>query len=117
MTRDQSVYIKEIWNRIQRIEEYTRDGRDAFFQSTLTQDAVIRNIEVIGQAVKDFGVDKLLAAHSDTPWEQIAGMRNILAHQYLGVDLELTWDVVARDLAPLKEKIIALANDMQIQFE
>ena len=117
MTRDRSVYIKEILDRIQRIENYTQDGREAFFVDTKTQDAVIRNIEVIGQAVKDFGVEKLLAAHSDTPWEQIAGMRNILAHQYLGVDLELTWDVVARDLPPLKEKIVVLASELNIVLE
>lgn len=79
--------------------------REAFFQDRKTQDAIIRNLEVNGQAVKDFGKDSLVADHPEIPWVQIAGARNILAHQYLGVDNELIWNIVAREL-PLLEKAI-----------
>jgi uncharacterized protein with HEPN domain len=117
MSRDRSVYLYEIMDRIRRIELYTKGGREAFFSNEIIQDAVVRNLEVIGQAVKDFGVEQLTAGHSDIPWNHIAGMRNILAHQYLGVDLTLTWDVVARDITLLKSKIIAIAAEIGITFQ
>lgn len=77
---------------------------------------MIRNIEVIGQAVKDFGTDDLLADYVETPWDKIAGMRNILAHHYLGVDVQLTWDVIERDIPKLKRTIMEAAKDMKIDL-
>lgn len=65
-----------------------------FFKDRKTQDAVIRNLEVIGQAVKDIGVDDLSKSCPDVPWAQVAGARNVLAHHYLGVDIQLVWNIV-----------------------
>ena len=76
----------------------------------MIQDAVIRNLEVIGQSVKDIGVDELTKSQPGVPWAQVAGARNILAHHYLGVDLNLVWRIVARDLPELEEKIVAMAK-------
>lgn len=114
MNKDRSVYIRFIYDCICRIEAYTQDGREGFLRDMKTQDAVIRNIEVIGQAVKDFGVDELITGHSDIPWDKITGMRNILAHQYLGVDMQLTWEVVANHLPQLKSTIMNIAKAMDI---
>ena len=94
MTKDRSVYIRHIFDCIGWIQEYVRAGREEFFRDRKTQDAVIRNLEVIGQAVKDLGADGLAASHPGTPWPQIAATRNFLAHQYLGVDLVLVWNIV-----------------------
>ena len=105
MSKDRSVYIKHIYDCICKIEQYTADGRDEFFSDHKTQDAVIRNLEVIGQAIKDFGVEDLIADHKDIPWNEISGMRNILAHQYLGVSINTTWAVIEKDLQPLKAAI------------
>jgi len=91
-------------------KEYVRDGQEAFFQDHKTQDAVIRNLEVIGQAVKDIGVEELSTSQPGVPWVQVAGARNILAHHYLGVDLKLVWTIVERDLPVLEEKIVAMAK-------
>lgn len=71
---------------------------------------MIRNLEVIGQAVKDIGVEELSAIQPGVPWAHVAGARNILAHHYLGVDLKLIWSIVERDLPALEEKIVAMAK-------
>jgi uncharacterized protein with HEPN domain len=89
--------------------EYTVDGRDAFFADRKTQDAVIRNIEVLGQAVKGLSADA--RAHDEAiPWRQIAGMRDKLIHEYFGVDLALVWDVVERELPALRPRIAAMLD-------
>ena len=72
---------------LERIAEYTADGKDAFLGSTLQQDAVLRNLEVVGEAVKQLAPD--VRAHApNIPWRRIAGLRDVLIHQYFGVDLE-----------------------------
>ena len=101
------VYLAHIRDEAQRALDYTRDGRDAFFSDAKTQDAVIRNIEVIGEATKCLG-DELKAAHSDVPCRQIAGMRDTLIHRYFGVKLDLVWQVVERDLPGFKARIEAI---------
>ncbi|MFZ0105867.1 MAG: HepT-like ribonuclease domain-containing protein [Thiobacillus sp.] len=92
------------------------DGREAFFKDHKTQDAVIRNLEVIGQAVRDLGTDRLSDEQPAIPWSQIAGARNVLAHQYLGVDLTLVWNIVERDLPTLKAAIDETAKRLSIQL-
>ena len=103
--KDRSVYIRHIYDCIGWIKEYVHAGKDAFFEDRKTQDAVIRNLEVIGQSVKDFGTERLTAIQPDAPWKQIAGTRNFLAHQYLGVDLKLVWNIVEQYLPQLEKQI------------
>ena len=91
----------------QRVLDYTGDGRDYFFADPKTQDAVIRNIEIIGEATKSL-TDELKAAHPDIAWKQIAGMRDTLIHRYFGVKLELVWQVVERDLPKFKDRVDAI---------
>lgn len=69
-----------------------------------TQDAAIRNLEIIGQALKDFGVEQLLTVQPDIPWREIAGMRNVLAHEYLAVDTVMVWETVQINLESLSNK-------------
>ena len=99
--RDERVYLLHVLDAIDAILEYTADGRDAFFADRKTQDAVIRNVEIIGQAVKGLS-DRTRALQPDVPWRQIAGMRDKLIHEYFGVDLALVWDVVERELPALR---------------
>jgi len=116
VTKDPAVYIRHIYDCIQWIKEYAQPGREAFFQDKKTQDAIIRNLEVIGQAVKDFGADELAASYPEIPWTQIAGTRNVLAHQYLGVDNELIWNIVELELPQLEKAILDLANNAGIDL-
>jgi uncharacterized protein with HEPN domain len=116
MRKDPSVYIRHIYDCIGRIKEYVSEGREVFFRDRKTQDAVIRNLEVIGQAVKDLGSDTL-GARSDIPWKQIAGTRDILAHQYLGVDMRLVWNIVEEHLPKLEKAIKKIASQEGIKLE
>ncbi len=100
--KDRSIYLLAIQECIQRITRYTAGYTiHDFLADEKTQDAVIRNIEIIGQAVRDYGAEDLIRNSPDVPWQQVAGMRNIIAHEYLGLDLVLTWEVVVSHLEQL----------------
>ncbi|CAK6694034.1 DUF86 domain-containing protein [Synechococcus sp. CBW1107] len=94
------LYLTSIGEALERIILYTMEGRAAFLASTLLQDGVIRNLIVIGEAVKNLSAD-LRESETTTPWKSIAGMRDVLIHDYLRVNLEQVWETVARDLPPL----------------
>ena len=116
MKKDPAVYVRHIHDCILRIESYVADGRAAFFNDHKTQDAVIRNLEVIGQAVKDLGTERLSAEQPAVPWTQIAGGRNVLAHQYLGVDLNLVWNIIEQNLPSLKAAIHETADRLAVDL-
>jgi len=97
---DQQAYLLHAVDAVDAILDYTSEGRDAFFKDRKTQDAVIRNLEVIGQAVKGLS-EETRALDPEVQWRQIAGMRDKLIHEYFGVDLALVWDAVERDLPGL----------------
>ncbi len=99
--KDERTYLTHAIEAIDAITDYTADGQKAFFSDGKTQDAVIRNIEIIGQAVKGIS-DDTRALKPDVPWRQIAGMRDKLIHEYFGVDLVLVWDVVDQELPGLR---------------
>lgn len=104
--KDQSIYIATALECIDLIKEYTSGYTlDTFLEDRKTQDAVIRNLEVIGQTLKDYGIDKLTETKPHMPWAQIAGMRNILAHEYLGVDIVMIWDTVQLHLNDLQQAL------------
>ncbi len=85
--KDRFVFIAAALESIGLIQSYT-EGYDltSFLADRKTQDAVVRNLEIIGQALKDFGIETLSAEQPKVPWRDIGGMRNVLAHEYLGVD-------------------------------
>lgn len=116
MSKDRTVYVRHVYDCICWIKEYVQAGKDGFFHDRKTQDAVIRNLEVIGQAVKDLGTDRLAADYPEAPWPQIAATRNFLAHQYLGVDLTLIWNIVEQHLPQMEQQILAMAKDEGIDL-
>jgi uncharacterized protein with HEPN domain/predicted nucleotidyltransferase len=81
---------------------------ESFLSDRKTQDAVVRNLEIIGQALKDYGIDVLAEKRPDMPWSQITGMRNVLAHEYLGVDMVMIWDTVQLHLTDLQQALKSL---------
>lgn len=101
--------MRQLWKALSLFQTYTA-GYDllSFLRDRKTQDAVIRNLEIIGQALKDFGVDVLSEIEPKMPWREIAGMRNVLAHEYLGVDMEMVWNTVQCHLDPLQRSLEAL---------
>jgi uncharacterized protein with HEPN domain len=105
--KDDCVFLAHIRDAIAKIESYTSNGRAAFFDDTKTQDAVIRNLEVIGEAVKNLSAD-LRASHPELPWTRIAGMRDVLVHEYFGVRLETVWNAVEHRLPELRKVVTTL---------
>lgn len=104
MNKDPQVYLAHIRDAISLIREYTKEGRDSFFQDRKTQDAVIRNLEIIGEAVKQLPAE-ITERHSEIPWKDIAGMRDRLIHHYFGVNMKLVWGVVENRLDDLHAAI------------
>lgn len=98
------LYLESIAEALERIRCYTQDGRASFLESTLHQDGVIRNLIVIGEAVKHLSAD-LRDSETAIPWKAMAGMRDVLIHDYLRVNLDQVWQTVDRDLPPLNMSI------------
>ena len=105
--KDDRVYLLHVRDAIEAIVVYTSAGRQAFQVDRKTQDAVIRNLEIIGEAVKRLS-DAIKDAHPEVPWRQIAGMRDKLIHDYFGVDLDLVWEVIDRHLPPLRRTVATI---------
>ncbi len=101
---DDRAYLQHICDAIDRIRDYVAAGEQAFLSDSKTQDAVIRNLEIIGEAVKSLSVD-LKNANADIPWKRIAGMRNQLIHGYFGVSIDLVWGVVANEIPALRSRV------------
>lgn len=107
MTKDPRVYLAHILERAIRIEEYLRDGEAAFMRDTKTQDAVIRNFEIIGEAAKRVPAE-YRAEHPSIPWQLMTGFRDVLIHGYVGVDLGRVWSTATRDLPSVRSAIAAI---------
>jgi uncharacterized protein with HEPN domain len=107
MTKDLRVYLAHILECIDKVERFTADGSSRFLGDAMVQDAVLRNFEVIGEAAKRLN-DDYRTAHPEIPWRALAGLRDVLIHQYEGVDLTRVWAIVETDLPGLKRAISAL---------
>jgi len=102
-------YLEHIIQASSRAVDYAGDADnfEDFMRDTRTQDAVVRNIEIIGEAVTQLqkADPDFTAAHPNIPWEVMRGMRNIVVHEYFGVDPSVVWKTVRNDLPPLIEKV------------
>lgn len=112
MRKDPRVYLVHMLECIQKIERFTAAGREHFLAEELVQDAVLRNFEVIGEAAKRLD-DAYRAAHPEIPWRALAGLRDVLIHQYEGVDLERVWAIVECELPVLKKAIATLLPPLE----
>lgn len=110
--KDDRVYLEYILERIQRIENYTQGDKSVFMDSTLVQDAVIRNLQTMTESTQRLS-DSLKSTHPSVDWRAIAGFRNILVHDYLGLDLERTWEVIEKRLPSLKADIEKMLHELE----
>ena len=105
MPRDYEVYLEDIRDAIDKVKRYTKGlSRETFANDDKTVDAVVRNLEIIGEAVKMIP-EPVRLTHANIEWKKIAGLRDILAHQYFGVDIEIIWDILQNKLPGLEEEI------------
>lgn len=107
-SRDWSFRIKDILHAIDKIEKYTKNLTiSEFKKNELVIDAVIRNFEIIGEASNSLPLE-IQNAHPHIPWRQIIGLRNLLIHEYFGVDADAVWQTAHTHLPALKEQLLAL---------
>lgn len=103
--KDDSVYLQHMLESIETIESYTEDVTEADFRErSMLQDAVIRQLEVLGEAAMQLS-EETRNEYEDVPWQDITGMRNKLIHGYFGVDIDVVWETVIDDLPRLRRRL------------
>ena len=105
--KDDRVYLQHIRDALDDIAAYCGSDHDAFIVDRMRQDATLRKLEVIGQAVKNLS-ERTKSRQPEIPWRQIAGMRDKVIHDYFGVNLEIVWAVVQKELPKLRVAIAAI---------
>jgi uncharacterized protein with HEPN domain len=108
--KDDRVYFEHILLCIEKIEDYTKMDRSLYMGSTIIQDAVVRNLQVLAESTQRIS-DRVKTNYPDTEWQAISGFRNILVHDYLGLDLKLIWSVVEKRLPPLRIEVDKMLED------
>ena|SRR5215208_4610267 len=107
--RDPDLLVEDMLAAIAKVERYTSAmEQEMFRQDEKTVDAVVRNLEILGEAARQMPAD-FASHHPEVPWRQIAGLRNRIVHDYFGLDLEMIWQVVSHDLPPLRKLLEGLA--------
>ena len=113
MKREYGDYIQDITDSIKETEEFTKElSFDDFKQDKKTVNAVIRSLEIMGEAAKKIP-DDLRRKYSKIPWKEMAGIRDKLIHEYHGVDLEIIWKVVKEELPPVRPNILKLLKEFE----
>ncbi|HVT18636.1 MAG TPA: DUF86 domain-containing protein [Thermoanaerobaculia bacterium] len=108
--RDPRLLVEDMLAAIRKIERYTSGMSQAMFQQDeKTLDAVVRNLEVVGEAARRVSAG-FASRHAEVPWRQVAGLRNRIVHDYFGLDLEIIWQVIRHDLPQLKASLEILES-------
>jgi uncharacterized protein with HEPN domain len=112
MKKEPKIPLFDILDSIEHIEKYTKNiSKEKFFDNPQVQDAVVRRIEIIGEAVKNIP-SSFKNKHTDIEWRKIAGTRDVLIHDYAGVDVILVWEIVRKDILILKKQIEHLIEEL-----
>jgi uncharacterized protein with HEPN domain len=108
--RSDRLRLLDVLEQIDYLTKFALRGESAFLEDEVLQSAILHRLTLLGEACRGLSAD-LRAQHSETPWPQMIAFRNVVVHQYFGIDLDLVWTIVATDLAPLRRDIVAiLAN-------
>ena len=110
--KSDKIYIQHILDMIGRIESATGEGKGAFLASELHQDAVLRNLHTMTETTQRLSGD-LKQGYPDVEWKMLAAFRNVLVHDYLGIDLELVWTVITRDIPEFKKRIEVILEEVE----
>src|SRR5690606_8927289 len=108
--KNDRVYLQHIIESMDYIASYVVSGKDEFMNTRLIQDAVIRNLEIIGEATKNLSKN-IRTEFNDIPWREMAGLRDVLIHDYFGVDLFTVWGVVEKELPRLRKEVAKIMDD------
>jgi uncharacterized protein with HEPN domain len=111
--RSYTLFLDDILDAMTRIEKYTFTlDFDSFVKNEMAVDAVIRNLEVIGEAVKNIPAH-IREKNQDIPWKRMAGLRDMMIHVYFGIDLEIIWEIVKKDIPETKPEIEQFRKEYQ----
>ena len=98
------LYLTHMHECIARIKQFTNNDRDTFYSELVVQDAVLRNLHTLSES-STHRSESLKAQFPDVPWREMRGFRNIVVHDYLGVDLDEIWSIIQHDLPPLGDAV------------
>ncbi len=113
MNKETSVFLKHIRDSIGYINEYTKGkSEQEFLDSAVTQDAVMRRLAVIGEAAKNIP-HSLREKHSGVEWKAVVGLKNVLVHEYFGVDMKVIWHIVKDDMPKLNAEILRMLKETE----
>ncbi len=112
MNKDDTVYLRHILECIRRIAEDLAEGRERFMELHTLQDAVLRNLQVMAESTQRLS-ETAKATQPDVEWRKIAAFRNILVHDYLGIDLDTVWDITQREVPELKQAVEEMLSARQ----
>jgi uncharacterized protein with HEPN domain len=112
--RDDSVFIGHILDSIEAIEEFSKNiTQEELHTNRLKKSAIVREIEIIGEASKNL-TPEFRKKQNQIIWKEIIGTRDVMIHQYFGVDLTVLWDILTKDLPKLKKQILAIKKDLEM---
>ena len=115
-TRGDDFFLESILKAIESLEGYASVGHDVFLSDQLRLDAVICRLGVIGEAVKRLS-DEICSRYPDVPWKQMAALRDVLVHNYFGIDLEILWGILERDLPSVKKHLYEIPECKALKDE
>ena len=113
MKRGLRLFIEDILESIKLIEKYIRNiSKENLDNNQKLKDSIARRLEIIGEAVKNIP-DDFREKYPEVPWKKIAGLRDIIIHTYFNIDLDITWDIIKKDLPDLKEKMLKIRTELE----
>lgn len=110
--RNQIEWLKDIFDAIVQIEKYSINGEDAFQKDELIQTWMVHHLQVIGEAANKVA-EAITKKYTMIPWAQIKGLRNIIVHEYFGIDLEEIWNTVTINIPELKKNITLIIDELE----
>jgi uncharacterized protein with HEPN domain len=112
LKRSYRLFVEDILTSVDKIENYISDlYYDDFIENHMVVDAVLRNLEIIGEAANNIP-DEIRNKFSNIPWKKMIGLRNIVAHGYFGIDMTIIWEIITKNIPETKPDLIEMKNNM-----
>jgi uncharacterized protein with HEPN domain len=111
--KDPNVFLAHARDCLERISEYAADGEQVFLTDRRTQDAILRNLEIVGQCIKDAGIEHLASLDASIDWRVVGDFRNVLAHAYLSIKAEMVWAIIQNETPRLNNALKKILENWQ----